>query len=303
MDFEPAYVTLHKKGVLVEKIDHLHHMLGRCELCPRKCRVNRFENELGYCQSGKELMVSSYGPHFGEEKVLVGISGSGTIFLTGCNLLCVYCQNYTISHLKIGNLMSEEQVSDLMVTLQRRGCRNINLVTPTHFAPQLVKSIGLAVKQGLNIPIVWNCSGYENVDIIRLLEGIIDIYMPDIKYGNVRSAKKFSNAPTYFNVCKEAITEMYRQVGDLKINEAGFAYQGVLIRHLLLPENLAGTERVLRFARKLSKNAYLNIMDQYRPEGTAYNYPELRRRVSSTEFYQAIEFAKKLGLHRLDEVG
>jgi putative pyruvate formate lyase activating enzyme len=263
--------------------------------------VNRLKGELGYCQVGKEILISSFCPYFGEEKGLVGIFGSGTIFLSGCNLLCAYCQNYDISQNRVGKIVSEEKLSDFMITLQTLGCHNINLVTPTHFTPQLIKSIEIGAKKGLKIPIVWNCSGYENVEIIKLLDGIVDIYLPDIKYGKRVPAKKYSNAPDYFERCKEAVTEMYRQVGNLKLDDNNIAYRGLLIRHLVLPENQAGTKEVLSYLRDLSKDVYVNIMDQYRPEGNARYYKKLDRCITSKEFRNALKIAEKLGLYNLDK--
>lgn len=296
MKFKPNYLKLHESGELKDKIDALYNILESCELCPRKCGVNRLKGEKGFCKAEK-LKVSSYFPHFGEEDPLVGVHGSGTIFLTYCNLRCVYCQNYEISHLGVGEIVSEERVAKMMLELQALGCHNINFVTPTHYAPQLVKAIAIAVEKGLRLPIVWNCGGYENVEIIKLLENVVDIYMPDIKYSSSEVAKKYSFAPDYFDRCKEAVREMHRQVGDLKIQN-GIAYRGLLIRHLVLPNNLAGSEEVLKFIRSLSKDSYVNIMAQYRPEGEAYKYKELNRRITKEEFMKVIELAKKLGLTR-----
>lgn len=296
MKFKPNYLKLHESGELKDKIDALYNILESCELCPRKCGVNRLKGEKGFCKAEK-LKVSSYFPHFGEEDPLVGVHGSGTIFLTYCNLRCVYCQNYEISHLGVGEIVSEERVAKMMLELQALGCHNINFVTPTHYAPQLVKAIAIAVEKGLRLPIVWNCGGYENVEIIKLLENVVDIYMPDIKYSSSEVAKKYSFAPDYFDRCKEAVREMHRQVGDLKIQN-GIAYRGLLIRHLVLPNNLAGSEEVLKFIRSLSKDSYVNIMAQYRPEGEAYKYKELNRRITKEEFMKVIEFAKELGLTR-----
>ncbi len=298
---EPSYLQLYKSGELDKKIEKLYKILESCELCPRRCKVNRFKNEIGYCKLGAEMAVSSCGPHFGEEKVLVGFYGSGTIFLTGCNLLCVYCQNYEISHLREGEPVSEDRMANHMLNLQGRGCHNINFVTPTHFTPQLVKSTKIAAEKGLKIPIVWNCGGYENVEVIKLLDGIIDIYMPDIKYGSSEPAKKYSNTPDYFERCKEAVKEMHRQVGDLKVNEDEIAYRGLLVRHLVLPDKLAGSQEVLKFLRELSKNTYINIMDQYRPEGKAWNYKELNRHLTHEDFQNVIETAEKFELQRLDK--
>ena len=298
MFMRPTYLDSYEHGELNEKIGKLYSILESCELCPRKCRVDRLRGEKGTCRSGKNLIVSSFGPHFGEEDPLVGRGGSGTIFLTNCNLLCVYCQNYEISHLGLGTPVSGEEVADYMINLQKRGCHNINFVTPTHFTPQLVKAVEIAIPKGLHLPIVWNCGGYENVETIKLLDGIIDIYMPDIKYGSAGPAEKYSNAPDYFERCKEAVREMHRQVGDLII-ETGIATRGLLIRHLVLPNNVAESKTVLKFiAEEISKNTYINIMDQYRPVHRAYEYEELRRRPSFEEYGMVVDLAKELGLER-----
>lgn len=298
MEFEPSYLKLLESNELDKKIKELYSILECCELCPRKCHVNRLKGERGFCKSGKELMISSFGPHFGEEPELVGTHGSGTIFLTNCNLLCVYCQNYEISHLGEGREVSLEEAAEMMLTLQKIGCHNINLVTPTHFTPQLVKAIKIAAEKGLKLPIVWNCSGYENVEVIKILDGIVDIYMPDIKYSNSESARKYSRAKDYFERCKEAVKEMHRQVGDLKIDERGIAYRGLIIRHLVLPNDLAGSEKVLEFVASLSKDSYVNIMDQYTPCWKAFEFKELSRPITASEYLKVIKIAKKLGLHR-----
>jgi putative pyruvate formate lyase activating enzyme len=295
----PSYLDLLESGELDRRIDVLYSILESCRLCPRRCGVNRLRGERGYCRSGREPMVSSYGPHFGEEDVLVGVGGSGTIFLTNCNLRCVYCQNYEISHLGIGDVVSEEDIARYMLDLQRRGCHNINFVTPTHFAPQLVKAVRIAAAKGLKLPIVWNCSGYEDVEVLRLLDGVVDIYMPDVKYGDAEPARKYSNAPDYFEVAKTALKEMHRQVGDLKVDDRGIAYRGLIIRHLVLPNNLAGSEKVLRFiAEEISRNSYVNIMSQYWPAGEAYKYRELSRYITRDEFHKVVKLAEELGLTR-----
>ena len=296
---KPIYLGLYGSRELDERIERLYQILESCELCPRKCRVNRLEGEKGVCRSGKDLQISSYGPHYGEENPLVGFGGSGTIFLTNCNLLCVYCQNYDISHLGYGEVRSESQAANYLIELQDRGCHNINFVTPTHFTPQLIKATKLAIEKGLKLPLVWNCSGYENVEVIRLLDGVVDIYMPDIKYSLSEPANKYSTAPDYFDRCKEAVKEMYRQVGDLKSDRRGIAYRGLLIRHLVLPNDLAGSEVVLKFiAEELSINSYVNVMSQYRPSGEANQYRELSRRPTYKEFDRAVKIATKLGLTR-----
>ncbi len=301
MKFLPSYLKLLESGELEKRIEKLYQILESCQLCPRKCQVNRLKDEKGICQTGKKIMVSSFHPHFGEEAPLVGIYGSGTIFLTYCNLRCVYCQNYEISHLGIGREYSEKEVSQMMLNLQGRGCHNINFVTPTHFAPQIVKTIKLAAQMGLKLPIVWNCGGYENFEIIKLLEGIVDIYMPDMKYGDNEGGKKYSHPPVpdYWERNREAVKEMHRQVGDLKLDERGIAYRGLLIRHLVLPGDISQSENVLKFiAKEISKNSYVNIMSQYYPYGEAFKFPELNRPITEKEFLRVIQIAKKLGLTR-----
>jgi putative pyruvate formate lyase activating enzyme len=293
-----AYLKLHQNGELNNRIRKLYSILESCELCPRRCGVNRLKDEKGYCRSGKELSVSSYGPHFGEEDPLVGDNGSGTIFLTNCNLLCVYCQNYDISHEGYGKYVSEEKVSDFIIDLQKRGCHNINFVTPTHFASQLLKSIDYAIPKGLQLPIVWNCGGYENVEIIKMLDGIVDIYMPDIKYGSAESASKYSDAPDYFECCRESVKEMHRQVGDLQLDN-GIATKGLLLRHLVLPNEVVNSRAVLEFiANEISKDTYVNIMDQYRPEFKASNYKEISRRPTMNEYRNVVKIAEELELMR-----
>ena len=295
----PVYLETYESGVLDERIDKLEAILNECKLCPRECGVNRNKGEKGYCKSDKHLMVSSVQPHFGEEDVLVGSHGSGTIFLTHCNLRCIYCQNYDISHLGYGQRMTEEEFAFNMLSLQKRGCHNVNFVTPTHFTPQIVKALKIAIEKGLRIPIVYNCGGYEAKSTIELLDGIVDIYMPDIKYGDVENAKRYSNAPDYFDRCKEAVKEMHRQVGDLKVDESGIAYRGLLIRHLVLPNGIAGSAEVLKFvATEISKEAYVNIMMQYRPMYKAYEYKELNRGIKMSEYREAIDIAREWGLHR-----
>jgi len=296
---KPCYLDLYRSGELDERIEKLNEILTDCHLCPRECRVNRAEGEKGYCKSAREMVVFSIGPHFGEENELVGRGGSGTIFLSHCSLGCLYCQNFEISHLGQGKVISTEELARGMLHLQSIGCHNINFVTPTHFTPQIVEGIKVAIEKGLKIPIVYNCGGYEKVETLRLLEGIVDIYMPDVKYSSSGSAKKFSNAPDYFEVCRKALKEMHRQVGDLEVSEEGLAERGLLIRHLVLPNNLAGSEAVLRFiAEKLSRESYVNIMPQYRPMYKASLYPEINHPPSLSEFSEAVEMAEELGLHR-----
>ncbi len=294
----PAYLELCESGEIETRIKELYAMLSDCELCPRRCGVNRLKGEVGFCRSSAKLKVASAHPHFGEEDVLVGTHGSGTIFLSNCNLGCVFCQNYDISHLGVGYEVSEAELAEMMLELQRLGCHNINFVTPTHFTPQIVAAIKIAAERGLRVPIVYNCGGYESVQTLRLLEGIIDIYMPDIKYSRAESAEKYSKARDYFEVCKSAVREMHRQVGDLVTDERGIAVRGLLIRHLVMPNDVAGSEEILRFVAELSKNTYINIMFQYRPMFKAYEYKEINRTVKISEYRKVVETAVKLGLWR-----
>lgn len=297
--YRPSYLALYESGELEHRITRIIKILEACTLCPRQCSVNRLQGEIGYCQAGTTLVVSSYFPHFGEERPLVGRSGSGTIFLTHCNLRCNFCQNYDISHLGAGENISTKQLAKMMLYLQHQGCHNINFVTPTHFILQIISALPYAIELGLELPIVYNCGGYESLEVIELLEGVIDVYMPDTKFSNSEYAQLYVNAPDYFEVLKPVLKEMYRQVGILKIDKDGLAYQGLLIRHLVMPNDIAGSEDILKFiAEELSTESYVNIMSQYRPCFQAVNEPLINRRITSKEYYQAIESAKKFGLHR-----
>jgi putative pyruvate formate lyase activating enzyme len=299
--FRAAYLELATKGELKERITAAYKLMENCCLCPRQCGINRLANEKGFCRSGKEIVVSSYGPHYGEERPLVGHGGSGTIFFTNCNLGCIFCQNYDISHLAQGREVAAGHLAQFMLELQRRGCHNINFVTPTHFVPQILEALDLAIEKGLHVPLVYNCGGYEALDTLKLLEGIFDIYMPDIKYADPQVAEKYSLARDYPEVAQVALKEMYHQVGDLIINDQGIAQRGLLVRHLVLPQDLAGTARVMAFiAQEISLNTYVNIMNQYRPCYKAISEPELNRRITADEYEAAIRTALNLGLHRLD---
>ena len=283
----------------MRRVEKLEAMLGSCKLCPKGCGVDRLSGERGRCGAGAMLEISSYGPHFGEEPELVGTHGSGTIFLAHCGLLCVYCQNYEISHLGFGDEATVDKAVEIMISLEEAGCHNINLVTPTHYAPQLARAIEAARDRGLRIPIVWNCGGYESVEAVRLLNGLVEIYMPDMKYGDVVPAARYSGAPDYLERAKETVTEMQRQVGDLRVDRRGIATGGLLVRHLVLPNGLAGSERVLSFiASEISMDCYVNIMNQYRPCGRASEYSELNRRPTRDEYLSVVEYAHGLGLHR-----
>jgi putative pyruvate formate lyase activating enzyme len=295
----PSYLNLGKKE-LKRRIERLFKILENCEICPRKCHVNRLKGEKGYCQLGYLPMVSAYHPHFGEEPPLVGRYGSGTIFMTSCNLSCVYCQNYEISQLRIGEEVSFERLAEMMIELQNLGCHNINLVTPTPQVPAILKSLEIAIEKGLKIPLVYNTSSYDSLEVLKLLDGIIDIYLPDARYSDDKVALKYSNAPNYFEIMKAVIKEMHRQVGDLIVNEEGIAIRGLIVRHLVLPNGLAGSEKIFEFiAKEVSKNTFLNIMDQYWPAYKAHQYPELSRRITKEEFQEAINLAKKFGLKRI----
>jgi putative pyruvate formate lyase activating enzyme len=263
--------------------------------------VDRTQDEKGFCEAGYLPEVSSYSPHFGEESPLVGRHGSGTIFLTHCNLGCLFCQNYSISHLGEGRKISIEKLAKVMVELQQMGCHNINFVSPTHFIPQILDALPQAIEMGLTIPLVYNTGGYDSVETLRLLDGIFDIYMPDIKYSQREISQKYSQAPDYPQIARQAVKEMFRQVGDLHINEQGIALRGLLVRHLVLPDGLAGTPDVMRFlATEISKNTYVNIMDQYYPCGNIPLDSPLRRRITSEEYNEAIANAKEEGITRLD---
>ncbi len=247
------------------------------------------------------MVISSYGPHFGEEAPLVGKHGSGTIFFTYCNLQCVFCQNYTISQLGEGRAVDREELAGMMLSLQAKGCHNINLVSPTHVVPYILDALELAVSKGLYLPLVYNSGGYDSVETLGLLDGIIDIYMPDMKYSDKKVAEQLSGIKDYPKVNKATIKEMHRQVGDLQIDKQGVAHRGLLVRHLVLPNRLAGTREVVRFlAQEVSTNTYLNIMAQYRPCHKAFDIPQLARSVLGQEFYEAIDLAHQQGLHRLD---
>jgi len=263
--------------------------------------VDRTAGVSGFCRTGDKPIVSSYGPHFGEEGPLVGRYGSGTIFFTNCNLGCLYCQNWTISHLGEGDVVSFEDLAQMMITLQSYRCHNINLVTPTHQVPMILEALEIAIDRGLNLPLVYNCGGYESLMTLRLIDGVIDIYMPDFKYADPEIAYRYSKARDYPKIAKSAIREMHRQVGDLMIDERGIALRGLLVRHLVLPSGLAGTEEIVRFlAEEVSPDTYTNIMAQYYPCYKAFECPPLDRRITEEEYRMAIDAARRAGLRRLN---
>lgn len=298
-----SYLTAAKSGLLAQRIVESRGLLKQCNLCPRSCNADRLAGELGLCRIGAAAEVSGYGKHFGEEAVLVGKHGSGTIFFCGCSLRCVFCQNYDISHAEDPGCspVDDVQLARLMVDLQEQGCNNINLVTPSHVVPQILAALPHAIERGLRVPIVYNSSGYDRVSTLELLDGIVDIYMPDFKFWSADSAKKYTRAEDYPEVARRALKEMQRQVGDLKVNERGEAERGLIVRHLLMPNGATETDAILKFvAEEISVNCFVNIMDQYRVSGTARQFPELDAVISAEEYQQALRKAEKYGLTRLD---
>ncbi|MGV8074825.1 MAG: radical SAM protein [Syntrophobacteraceae bacterium] len=276
--------------------------MKKCSLCPRLCRVNRIDGHTGYCRTGRYAVVAGFGPHFGEEKPLVGEKGSGTIFFSHCNLFCLFCQNFDISHGGEGYEVSPERLAGIMVELQRQGCHNINFVSPSHVIAQILEAIPVAVEMGLHVPLVYNTGGYDRASALKLLSGIVDIYMPDFKFWDSEQSLKYCAAPDYPERAREALREMHRQVGDLQIDENGVAWRGLLVRHLVMPEGVSGTALILNFiAGDISPNTYVNVMSQYHPCGGAVGAPVIGRRITQQEFEAALCAAEEAGLKRLDE--
>ena len=297
----PAYLALHESGELRARVEAARSLLDGCRLCPRACGARRIGGEVGACGVGVEAAVASYGPHFGEESPLVGSGGSGTIFFSHCNLFCIFCQNFEISHGGQGDPISAEELAEVMVTLQKQGCHNINFVTPSHVLAQILEALPRAIELGLRIPLVYNCGGYERVTALKLLAGIVDIYMPDFKFWDEEPAHSFCDAPDYAQRARDALREMHRQVGDLQWDKQGVACRGLLVRHLVMPGGLAGSRSVLNFiAREISPNSYVNLMDQYRPCGQAVGRSDIGRRITSDEYEDALRMAREAGLKRLD---
>ncbi len=299
----PSYLKLHGTGELQQRADQAWRLLAPCQLCPRQCRVNRLAGEVGFCKAGVRAMVASYEPHFGEEAPLSGVAGSGTIFFSHCNLRCVFCQNHGISHGGAGVEVESSQLAAMMISLQRQGCHNINLVTPSHVIPQILAALVLACEDGLNIPLVYNSSGYDSVEALGLLEDVVDIYMPDFKFCNPDSAKKFCRAADYPEIVRLAINEMYRQVGDLKLDSQGLALRGLLVRHLVMPGGLGEAGEIFAFLAGLSTNMYVNVMEQYHPCFHGVDYPPLDKPLAPGDYERAKKAARASGLHRLDEGG
>jgi len=304
--FEPAYLKLHKTGELKRRANELYAALESCELCPRRCGVNRLDGERGFCRTpGATLVVSAAHPHFGEERPLVGKGGSGTIFLTHCNLRCVFCQNWEIAQLGRGIESNIGALVVMMLRLQSAGCHNINLVTPTHYSAHILKALHLAAKRGLRLPIVYNTSGWERLEVLKVLDGIVDIYLPDFKYWeDDMSAKYSSGAESYPEITSAAILEMHRQVGVARPAKDGIMQRGLMIRHLVMPNNAGGSEQIITWiVQNLPKETYVNIMAQYNPQYKAFDYPELSRRITREEYKRAVLRAKRLGLVNLDIQG
>jgi putative pyruvate formate lyase activating enzyme len=298
----PSYLQAYEDGRLAQRVNKSQRWLNKCSLCPRLCKVNRLADEKGTCRTGRLAVVASYGAHFGEEDPLVGKNGSGTIFFTHCNLYCLFCQNYDISHGGEGVPVTADQLASIMIELQRQGCHNINFVTPSHVIAQILEALPLAIESGLRIPLVYNCGGYERVAALKLLAGIVDIYMPDIKFWDEAVARTFCAAADYPVRAREALREMHRQVGDLRVDASGIAQRGLLVRHLVMPRGLAGTRPILRFiAREISPDTYVNVMDQYRPCGDALGRADIGRGITTAEYDEALSIAREEGLRRLDE--
>jgi putative pyruvate formate lyase activating enzyme len=300
--FKPAYLTTYEQGVLPDRIAAARLLLRECTLCPRKCSVDRTAGKTGFCRAGGPPEISSYGPHFGEERPLVGRHGLGTIFMTHCNLGCIFCQNYDISRLDQGHAITFDELTGIMIELQQKGCHNVNFVSPSHFVPQILQALPKAIDMGLSVPLVYNTSGYDAVETLKLLDGVFDIYMPDFKYTRSDVARQFSQAPDYPEVVRMAVKEMHRQVGNLKMDEEGITLSGLLVRHLVLPDGLAGTEEAMRFlAEEISRDTYVNIMAQYYPCGDLIPPGSpLARRITRKEFMEAIRIAHDEGLDRID---
>ncbi len=300
--WQPAYAKLEEQGRLASRIDRAYASFEKCELCPRRCGTNRLAGQRGFCRAPAEAVVHSHQPHFGEELPLVGRNGSGTIFFSNCNLRCVFCQNWPIAHEGRGRAVSDERLADMMLDLQRKGCHNINLVTPTHVMPNILAATRIALKKGLRVPLCYNTGGYELPENIRLLDGIVDIYLPDLKYMDGREASRYAAAAEdYPALAQQSIMEMHRQVGDLVKGAGGVAERGLMVRHLVMPNNVAGTGEFVKWvAANLSRSTYVNIMSQYRVEHRAFEYPRIARAITAEEFLEAMLWAEETGLRNLD---
>lgn len=299
MNFKPSYLNITESEFLF-RVERAFQLLHNCNVCPRFCKVNRFTSNTGFCQSGLKPIVSSYTAHFGEEPVISGANGAGNIFFGNCNMKCLYCQNFEISQNwkeEIKNEKTCEELADIMIELQNQNCHNIGLVSPTHFSPQILKAIFIAKQKGLQLPIIYNSNGFDSVEMLKLFDGVIDIYLPDLKYGDNLNARKYSFTPNYFDYTKEALKEMFRQVGDKIIYDSKIAVRGLIIRHLVLPNNLAETEIVLKFiVEELNSNVHISLMSQYYPSNKAKSFPLLNRKINYREYEKAVELLEKYGL-------
>lgn len=301
MPFEPKYLQLHRSGELTNRAEQARESLYACDLCPRLCMVDRSET-MGGCRTGLQARVASFSPHHGEEDPLRGQRGSGTIFFSWCNLRCQYCQNADISQAPAGREVSPEDLAGIMLSLQRAGCHNINFVSPSHVVPSILDALVVAVEHGLHLPLVYNTGGYDALKTLTLLEDVIDIYMPDMKYADPDIARRYSKIPNYPKHNQAAVREMHRQVGDLVLDDCGIAQRGLLVRHLILPGGMAGTEKILHFLKEeISSDTYLNLMDQYRPTYKIRGHPELGRPITHQEHQEAVQMAREIGLTRLDQ--
>ncbi|HET90208.1 MAG TPA: radical SAM protein [Chloroflexi bacterium] len=299
--FEPAYLALLRSGELKKRVQAAEEQIQACTSCGHECRVNRYE-QLGRCHTGVQAVVSSYGPHHGEEDPLRGHRGSGTIFFARCNLNCQFCQNSDISQQGHGRPVEPQELAKMMLVLQEQGCHNINLVSPTHVVAPILTALLIAAQAGLCKPLVWNTGGYDSLAALALLDGVVDIYMPDMKYADAESGLEYSKAPHYPEVNQAGVAEMHRQVGDLVLDQEGIALRGLLVRHLVLPAGLAGTGEIARFlAQEVSRDTYINLMDQYRPCYKAFELPPLDRPITGAEYEQALQQARDAGLHRFDQ--
>lgn len=300
--FQPAYARLEEEGKFEARVEEAQEMLQECRICPRLCGVNRVEGATGFCRSPEKTVLYNYGPHLGEEIPLIGRRGSGTIFFSNCSLRCVFCQNWPTAHVGRGQQVTDEMLAAIMLEVQRMGCHNINLVTPTHVMPSILRATRLALHRGLRLPLVYNTGGYERPEIIRLLDGIVDIYLPDVKYMDGNMAARYSaDAKDYPEMAKASVLEMQRQVGTLVTDSNGIAQRGLMIRHLVLPNRVAGTKELVEWvAGEFPKDTYINIMAQYRVEYEAFNYPQIARAIRPDEFVEAMEWAMAAGLTNLD---
>ncbi len=297
--YQPAYLNLLKSGNLIKRVADAYYHLTICDVCALECPIDRRAGELGACKTGEHARVSSYGLHFGEEEPIRGHRGSGTIFFSRCNLRCQYCQNHEISQTDTGLKVEPEELAFIMLDLQEQGCHNINFVSPSHVVPQILAGVFIAAQAGLHIPLVYNTGGYDSIVMLQLLNGIVDIYMPDMKYADPKIGHQYSKVPNYPQVNQAAVKEMYRQVGDLQLDASGIAIRGLLVRHLVLPNNLAGTDQIVGFlSDQISTYSYLNLMDQYRPAYRSNNLPDINRRITQAEFQKAKQWAKEVGLTR-----